>query len=683
MTTPSIPDFDLYLFGEGTCLRLYDHFGAHAAEKNGVRGVRFAVWAPNARRVSVIGNFNNWNAAKNVMKMRADSGVWELFIPGVQFGDLYRYDVVTPDGASIVHSDPFGFQMETPPQSASIVYDLENYHWTDSEWIRRRADLAKPDSLQKGAAISIYEAHLGSWRRGDGGRFLTYLELAEMLPAYVKKMGFTHVELMPVAEHPFYGSWGYQQTGFFAPTSRYGSPKEFMALIDAFHNNGIGVILDWVPAHFPTDGYGLARFDGTALYEHLDPRKGFHQDWKTYIFNYERNEVRNFLLANALYWIDKYHIDGLRVDAVSSMLYLDYSRKEGEWIPNKYGGRENIEAIEFLKIVNATVSEKFPGVTMIAEESTAFAGVTRPQYLGGLGFHYKWNLGWMHDWLKFFAKDPVMRKFHTGQITFAMWYAYTEKYILMLGHDEVVHMKGSLLNKMPGAGEQKAANLRSLFTMMYCHPGKKLLFMGSELAPWSEWNHDRGLEWELLSSPLHAGIHKLVSDLNHLYQSREELYLLDDYADGFEWIDFSDVDNTTFSWLRFGAGREKAVLIVANVTPVARVNYQIGVPRPGFYKEILNSDGREYGGAGIGNLGGVIAGDEPRHQRPHSISLTLPPLGVVILELPPAPPPAPASAKPAEKKPVKKTAANRTIKKDKITKPSVRAGAAGKKKSRR
>jgi 1,4-alpha-glucan branching enzyme len=648
VTSPAISEYDLYLFGEGKCLRLFDHLGAHAAEgKGGSRGVRFAVWAPRALGVSVIGSFNNWDHTKHPMARRGESGVWEAFVEGASEGDLYRYDVTTYDGERVVHSDPMGFRMETPPQSASIVYDLEGYRWSDSEWIDRRAAAASPANAQKGRPMSIYEVHLGSWRRGPAGEFLTYLELAEQLPGYVEKMGFTHVELMPVAEHPYYASWGYQQTGYFAPTSRYGSPKDFMALVDALHRRGIGVLLDWVPAHFPTDGYGLARFDGTALYEHLDPRKGFHQDWKTYIFNYGRPEVRNFLLANALYWIEKYHIDGLRVDAVSSMLYLDYSRKEGEWVANQYGGRENLEAIEFLRTVNATVAERHPGVLMVAEESTAFAGVTRPSYLGGLGFHYKWNLGWMHDWLKFFATDPIGRKFHLGQITFAMWYAYAEKYILMLGHDEVVHVKGSLLNKMPGTFEQKAANLRCLYSMMYCHPGKKLLFMGSELAPWTEWNHDRALEWELLENNIHGGVARLVADLNHIYSSREELFALDDHPDGFEWVDFSDVDNTVLSWIRYGAGRERGLLVVANLTPVERSQYRVGVPRPGFYREIFNSDGVEYGGSGVGNMGGVETSVETHHNQSQSLSLTLPPLGVLIFELPAAPvaPKPPASAK--------------------------------------
>jgi 1,4-alpha-glucan branching enzyme len=457
-------------------------------------------------------------------------------------------------------------------------------------------------------------------------------------------MGFNAVELLPVAEHPFFGSWGYQQTGYFAPTSRYGTPQEFMALVDAFHERNISVILDWVPAHFPVDGYALARFDGTALYEHLDPRQGFHQDWKTYIFNYGRNEVANFLLANALYWIDKYHVDGLRVDAVSSMLYLDYSRKEGEWIPNRFGGRENLEAIELLRSVNRAVEDNYPGAWTIAEESTSFAGVTRAEHLGGLGFTYKWNLGWMHDWLEFFSKDPIARKYHTGKITFAMWYAYSERYILMLGHDEVVHVKGSLLNKMPGTHEQKAANLRALYAMMFAHPGRKLLFMGSELAPWSEWNHDAELDWHMLSDPLHAGMQQLVRDLNRLYRARPELHELDDDPRGFEWMDFADVDQTTFSWLRWSKDR-RGVLVVANLTPVSRYQYKIGAPRAGRYAEILNTNAQEYGGTGEGNLGGLDAKAEAAHNREFSIAITLPPLSVTFFEIPPAEPnPSPAPA---------------------------------------
>lgn len=662
---PSIPEYDLYLFGEGRCLRLYDYFGAHVCDRNGVPGVRFAVWAPGARRVSVIGNFNHWNPARHPMKLRGGSGVWELFIENIKAGDLYRYDVVTFEGVSIVHSDPVGFRMEVPPKSASVVHDLGGYTWNDAEWMNRRVQQTTSAGYQKNIPISIYEVHLGSWRRGPENGFLTYREMAKLLPAYVHEMGFTHVELMPVAEHPYYGSWGYQQTGYYAPTSRHGTPQDFMALVDAFHQKGIGVILDWVPAHFPTDGYGLARFDGTALYEHLDPRKGFHEDWKTYIFNYGRPEVVNFLLANALYWFDKYHIDGLRVDAVSSMLYLDYSRKEGGWVPNKYGGRENLEAIEFIKLVNHHVQEQFPGSMMVAEESTTFAGITRAIPLGGLGFRYKWNLGWMHDWLDFFAKDPLVRKFHMGLVTFSMWYAYSEKYLLNLGHDEVVHMKGSLLNKMPGTTEQKAANLRSLFAMMYCHPGGKLLFMGSEIAPWSEWNHEKELEWGLLQHAPHSGIRTLVRDLNFLYKNSPPLYAVDEHPDGFEWVDFQDVDQTTFSWLRFGPGREDGFLVVANLTPVERQNYEIGVPRPGYYKEILNTNAVEYGGSGVGNMGGVKAVKEPKHNHPFLVQLTLPPLGVLVFELPPKPAPevAPVPVKVAKKKAPRRPPAEKTAKK--------------------
>lgn len=673
MKPPTISDYDIYLFGEGKCLRLYDHFGAHIAVRDGKAGTRFVVWAPGTRRVSVVGNFNKWNAARHPMTRR-EGGVHELFIEGVGAGELYRYEILTQDGDSIVHSDPVAFASECPPKSASIIYELEGYKWNDDAWIAARPGLAKVTDSPARAPLSIYEVHLGSWRRNKSGKFLTYRELAEVLPEYVASMGFTHVELMPVAEHPFYGSWGYQQTGYYSATARYGTPHDFMALVDAFHAKNIGVILDWVPAHFPTDGWGLARFDGTGLYEHLDPRRGFHQDWKTYIFNYNRNEVVNFLLANALFWIDKFHIDGLRVDAVSSMLYLDYSRKQGEWLPNQYGGRENLEAIEFLRNVNLTIAAEFPGTLMVAEESTTFAGITRPAQIGGLGFRYKWNLGWMHDWLDFFAKDPLVRKFHTGMITFSMWYAYSEKYILNLGHDEVVHMKGSLLNKMPGAAEQKAANLRALFAMMYAHPGGKLIFMGSELAPWSEWNHDGALEWHLLDSPMHAGVCRLVRDLNHIYKENAPLHALDEHPDGFEWIDFQDLDQTTFSWLRYGPGRRDAIVVIANLTPMERSTYRIGVPRPGFYKELLNTDAADYEGTGIGNLGGVTATEGAQHNHNYYIEITLPPLGVIYFRVPDEVAPAAgkvkkkAAAKPA--KPAKVGKLLKTAQSAKTAKPA-------------
>ncbi|MBL8695618.1 MAG: 1,4-alpha-glucan branching protein GlgB [Planctomycetes bacterium] len=648
-----VSEKDLRAFASGRGIRMYEQFGAHSVTVDTARGTRFLVWAPAALRVSVIGDFNGWDGRYHPMRKLHDFGCWELFIPGIGPGALYRYEVVRQDGEAVAHSDPVAFRSEVPPMSASIVEELGGYSWGDSKWMEARS------LTTAGQPMAIYEVHLGSWRRpaDNPKRFHTYRELADLLPGYVKSMGFTHVELLPVAEHPYYGSWGYQVSGYFSATSRYGGPRDFMALVDALHREGIGVILDWVPAHFPTDAWALARFDGTGMYEHIDPRQGFHQDWQTYIFNFGRPEVVSFLAANALFWLDKFHIDGLRVDAVSSMVYLDYSRKAGEWVANKYGGRENLEAIELLRNVNTLVSERFPGAAVIAEESTAFAGVTRPAYVGGLGFHYKWNMGWMHDYLEFFRKDPIYRKHHTGLVTFALSYSWSERFIMVLSHDEVVHLKGSLLYKMPGDEWQKFANLRSLYGMMYGLPGKKLLFMGSELAPWTEWNHESQLEWNVLEYPLHAGVSKWVADLNRTYCEHAPLHALDESWEGFQWIDFTDVDQTTFSWLRFapleaaassesGADaaegpseeRRDAVVVIANLTPVPRYGYRIGVPRGGVYREILNSDAKEYGGSGLGNYGVVEAQAEPHHGKPFSIAVTMPPLSVLMFRAPSAPP---------------------------------------------
>jgi 1,4-alpha-glucan branching enzyme len=625
-----LSSYDLHLFCQGDLRRLYDHLGAHPRTVDGVAGVHFAVWAPNARRVSVVGDFNGWDGRYHPMRRLVEAGVFEIFIPGLRAGALYRYEVLGAEGSKALKSDPLAFQMERPPKSASIVADLGGYAWSDDAWIERRS------RAPSNAPMSIYEVHLGSWVREpkEGNRSLSYRELAERLPPYVERLGFTHVELLPVAEHPFFGSWGYQVTGYYAATARYGSPHDLMALVDAFHRRGIGVILDWAPAHFPTDAYGLARFDGTALYEHLDPRQGFHQDWKTYIFNYGRKEVSNFLVANALFWIEKYHIDGLRVDAVSSMLYLDYSRKEGEWVPNRFGGRENLDAIEFVRRLNTVIGETHPGAMVVAEESTAFPAVTRPVHLGGLGFSFKWKLGWMHDSLDFFSQDPIHRRHHTGLVTFSMWYAYAERYILVISHDEVVHGKGSLLGKMPGNAEQKAANVRALLAMMFTHPGRKLLFMGAEIGQWREWNHDDQLQWELLERPLHAGLQKLVIDLNRLYRNCEALSALDESPEGFQWVDFHDLDATTFSWLRLGPGGSPGVLVAANLTPVSRRPYRIGAPRAGYYRELLNTDASVYGGSNVGNQGGVGADLTPLHGQPCSITVTLPPLSVVCFEIP-------------------------------------------------
>ncbi|HYG64559.1 MAG TPA: 1,4-alpha-glucan branching protein GlgB [Thermoanaerobaculia bacterium] len=622
-----LTDHDLYLFNEGTHFRLHDKLGAHAGEKDGVRGVWFAVWAPDAATVSVVGDWNEWDRHADRMSPRGGSGVWEGFVPGVEKGAHYKYHIESRFGGFRVDkADPFGVLHETPPLTASVVWDLE-YEWGDDEWMASRGgrqSLAAP--------MSIYEMHLGSWRRvpEEGNRSLTYREMAPLLAEHVRGLGFTHVELLPVMEHPFFGSWGYQVTGFFAPSSRYGSPQDLMYLIDYLHQQGIGVILDWVPSHFPTDEHGLAYFDGTHLFEHADPRQGFHPDWGSFIFNYDRNEVRSFLTSNAIYWLDKYHADGLRVDAVASMLYLDYSRKAGEWIPNRFGGRENLGAIHFLRTTNEEVYETFPDAQTVAEESTAWPMVSRPLYVGGLGFGYKWDMGWMHDTLAYMAYDPVFRKYHHNQMTFRGMYAWTENFVLPLSHDEVVHGKGSLLGKMPGDLWQKLANLRLLYGYMFAQPGKKMLFMGAELAQIREWNHDSSLDWHLLGDERHAGISRWLGDLNRVYREEPALYELDCNPDGFEWIDANDAENSTLSFLRKSRDSQDTVLAVFNFTPIPRQNYRVGVPGGGFWKELLNSDAPTYGGSGVGNFGGVEAMPVPLHGRPHSLTLTLPPLGVVF-----------------------------------------------------
>nr|WP_304091045.1 1,4-alpha-glucan branching protein GlgB [Hydrogenobacter thermophilus] len=611
-----ITDYDIYLFKEGSHCRLYEKLGAHPLEG----GVYFAVWAPNARYVSVVGSFNSWDRGANPLKLREDgSGIWEGFVEKARVGDLYKYFIVSKSGYEAEKADPFGFFFEVSPKTASIVWDL-SYQWKDQKWMKERHKKNALDS-----PWLIYEVHLGSWKK-KGWESLSYRELAEELVEYIKEMGFTHVEFLPVMEHPFYGSWGYQITGYFAPTSRYGTPQDFMYLIDRLHQEGIGVILDWVPSHFPTDGHALAYFDGTHLYEYEDFRKRYHPDWNSYIFDYSKPEVRSFLLSSAHFWLGIYHADGIRVDAVASMLYLDYSRKPGEWVPNIYGGKENLEAIEFIRKLNECLYRDFPDIQTIAEESTAWPMVTKPTYLGGLGFGMKWNMGWMHDTLFYFSKDPIHRKYHQDKLTFSLWYAFSENFVLVLSHDEVVHGKGSLINKMPKDWWQKFANLRLLLTYMYAHPGKKLLFMGGEFGQWDEWNHDRGLDWFLLEHSTHRGVQKLVRDLNRVVKENPALYELDFSHEGFEWIDFSDTDQSVISFLRKDRSGKNILLSVFNFTPVPRYNYRIGVPYRGFWKKIINSDALEYGGSGHGDTEGVHTEDVPFHGRPYSICLTLPPL---------------------------------------------------------
>jgi 1,4-alpha-glucan branching enzyme len=621
--------YDQHLFNEGTHYQAQDVLGAQPRCIDGVDGVYFAVWAPNAFRVSVVGSFNHWDGRVNPMRSLGQSGIWELFVPGIGAGEAYKFELLAPGGSPDLKSDPFAKQSEIPPRSASIVCDLEKIQWTDSAWMERRASeelLHQP--------MSVYELHLGSWRRTLEGETLDYRDLAHQLVEHISDMGFTHIELMPIAEHPFDGSWGYQVVGYFAPTSRFGTPEDFAYFVDLCHNHGIGVIIDWVPGHFPRDGHGLARFDGTALFEHADPRQGAHPDWGTLIFNFERSEVCSFLLSNALFWLERYHIDGIRVDAVASMLYLDYSREDDEWVPNKYGGRENLAAIDFLKRFNTLTYERYPGTVTIAEESTSWPAVSRPTYAGGLGFGFKWNMGWMNDMLRYMAKDPVHRKFHQNDLTFSMLYHYHENFVLPLSHDEVVHGKGSLVAKMPGDDWQRLANLRLLYTFMYGHPGKKLLFMGAELAQWSEWDYRRSLDWHLLEVGPHAGVRDLLRDLNRIYRHYPALYASDDRPDGFEWIDCQDVENSVVAFRRQYQG--ESLVVVCNFTTVVRQDYRIGVPRAGFYAEVINSDADVYGGSGVGNGGGLEAQARPWHGQPYSLGLALPPLAALVFAAPPA-----------------------------------------------
>ncbi|MFN2526977.1 MAG: 1,4-alpha-glucan branching protein GlgB [Actinomycetota bacterium] len=617
-------DVDLHLAGEGTHRRLWEKLGAHVETHDGVAGVAFAVWAPNARSVSVVGDFNSWNGSEHELQRRGPSGMWELFVPGLAEGALYKYEVVTAQGHAVQKTDPFAVATEAPPQTASVVYQSK-FTFTDEAWMARQA---QADSHQK--PLAIYELHLGSWRRTPDGDPMNYAEIGAQLADYCNQMGFTHVELLPVAEHPFGGSWGYQVSNYFAPTARFGEPDDFRRLVDTLHAAGVGVIIDWVPAHFPKDEWALARFDGTGLYEHIDPRKGEHPDWGTLVFNYGRNEVRNFLISNALYWVEEFHIDGLRVDAVASMLYLDYSRQEGEWAPNQFGGRENLEAIDFMKELNTVIHAEHPGVLMIAEESTAWPGVSRPVHLGGLGFGFKWNMGWMHDTLFYFQRDPIYRRYHHNNLTFSLMYAWTENFFLPLSHDEVVHGKGSLLAKMPGDPWQQFANLRSLFAYMWAHPGKKLVFMGGEFAQVREWNHDESIDWHLLEYPDHKGVHQLVADLNRVYGEHPALWELDSDPEGFRWIDANDADNNVLSFIR----RDRAgncVVCIANLSPIPRTGFRVGLPKPGEYKEVINTDSEVYGGTNMGNMGIVPAKPVPWHGLEQSALLTLPPLGVVWL----------------------------------------------------
>src|ERR1700693_2149018 len=623
-----LTDQDLHLFNEGTHYQIYNKLGAHLTTVAGQPGTYFAVWAPNASDVSVVGSFNNWDPKSHRLQARGSSGIWEGFIPGAGKGTLYKFHIVSHNQGHVGEkADPFGILHEEPPRTASVVWDLE-YKWNDRTWMETRV---QRDSLQ--APISVYEVHLGSWMRvpEENNRPITYREAALRLAEYVKRMNFTHVELLPIMEHPFYGSWGYQTTGYFAPTSRYGTPQDFMYLVDYLHQQGIGVILDWVPSHFPSDAHGLAYFDGTHLCEHADARKGFHPDWKTFIFNYGRNEVRTFLIASGMFWLDKYHIDGLRVDAVASMLYLDYSRKQGEWIPNKFGGRENLEAIDFLRQFNTDAYKEFPGIQTIAEESTAWPMVSRPTYVGGLGFGLKWDMGWMHDTLAYMSEDPVHRKFHHNDLTFRMLYGFTENFVLPLSHDEVVHGKGSLVGKMPGDEWQKFANLRLLFGYMYAQPGKKMLFMGCEFGQVREWDHDTSLEWHVLQYPIHRGGQNWVEQLNRVYREQPALHQLDSDPAGFEWIDCNDTAASVISLLRKSRSPADEIVIVCNFTPVPRLGYRVGVPSGGYWRELLNSDTQEYGGSGMGNLGGVHAEPLSVHGRPYSLNLTLPPLSALFL----------------------------------------------------
>jgi 1,4-alpha-glucan branching enzyme len=623
-----LTDYDLHLLGEGRHWQSYDKLGAHLHVLDGAAGVRFAVWAPNAEAVSVVGDFNGWDGSRHPMQKRIPSGIWELFVPGIGAGTLYKYRVQAADGASD-RSDPYGFAAEVPPRTASKVVDLSAHAWQDGAWMASRA---ARDPLT--APLSIYELHLGSWRRPGHDRhaWLTYADLERELVPYCLEMGFTHVEFLPPTEHPLSASWGYQTIGLFAATSRFGTPADLMSLIDALHGAGIGVIIDWVPAHFPRDGHGLRRFDGTALYEHEDPRKGEHPDWGTLIFNYGRNEVSNYLVSSALFWLDRYHVDGLRVDAVASMLYLDYSRKDGEWVPNRHGGRENLEAIDFLKTVNEQVHAHHPGVLTIAEESTAWPGVSRPTYVGGLGFSLKWNMGWMNDTLRYIRHDPVHRKYHHDELTFSLIYAFHENFVLPLSHDEVVHGKGSLLDQMPGDPWQRFANLRLLYAYMWCHPGKKLLFMGGEFGQWQEWNFDESLQWHLLEGEPHRGLSRSVADLNSLVRREPALHELDFDGRGFEWIDCHNWQDSVLAFVRRAADAGDFLVVCCNFTPVRRDGYSLGVPEEGIYEEVFNSDSAWYGGSNAGNGGWIASSPRPCHGREHAVTLTLPPLAAIVLK---------------------------------------------------
>ncbi len=627
--SPTLGELDLYLIGEGRHEQLYELLGAHIREHQGVTGTAFAVWAPAARAVSLIGDFNHWNGVSHPMRSLGSSGIWELFVPAIAEGSRYKYEVVTQEGEVRVKADPYAQEAEVPPATASIVA-RSHHRWSEPEsaWLeRRRADRPLGDP------ISIYEVHIGSWRRNavEGNRPLTYLELADELSEYAQDMGFTHIELLPVMAHPFEGSWGYQVTGYYAPAPRYGTPDELRTFIERLHTKGLGVIVDWVPGHFPRDDFGLARFDGTELYEHADPRRGAHPEWGTLEFNYGRHEVRNFLIANALFWLSEYHVDGIRVDAVASMLYLDYSREPGEWVPNQFGGREDLDAVSFLKELNEVVYGREPGVISAAEESTAWPGVSRPTYLGGLGFGFKWNMGWMHDTLSYFQQDPVYRRYHHHELTFSMMYAFSENFILPLSHDEVVHGKGSLYGKMAGDDWQKRANLKALYGYMWAHPGKKLLFMGGEFAQPGEWRHDASLDWHLLESAGHSGVQSLVRDLNHAYRAEPALWELDSAPEGFYWLEVGDADNNVLAFARQNAGAERVVVAIMNLSPVVRSEYRLGLPRPGGWRELINTDSRHYGGGDVGNGGGIDAQPVPWHGQPYSAEVTLPPLAALWL----------------------------------------------------
>jgi 1,4-alpha-glucan branching enzyme len=626
---PMIGELDNYLLGEGSHKRLWERLGAHLVEHQGVAGTHFAVWAPNAKRVSVVGDFNYWDGRRHSMRLHPGIGVWEIFAPGVTEGTIYKYEIIGADGKLVpLKADPFGFGGEMRPKNASVVRRIDDFRWSDADWRSVRRSRHAVD-----APISIYEVHLGSWRRGEGNRFLSYDELADQLIPYVTEMGFTHIELLPITEYPFDGSWGYQPIGLFAPTARFGDPAAFARFVDRCHRAGVGVLLDWVPGHFPTDEHGLGQFDGTALYEHADPRQGFHQDWNTLIYNYGRPEVANYLHANALFWLDAYHLDGLRVDAVASMLYLDYSRKAGEWVPNRHGGRENLEAIDFVKRANELAYGADDSIVTVAEESTAWPGVSRPVYAGGLGFGYKWNMGWMHDTLVYMSKDPVHRRWHHHQMTFGLLYAFSENFVLPLSHDEVVHGKGTILSRMPGDDWQKFANLRAYYAFMWGHPGKKLLFMGQEFAQMAEWNADRALDWHLLDTKGHQGAQALIKDLNRLYRAEPALHQLDCEAPGFEWLEANDAEASILAWLRKGRDGAAPILIICNFTPTPRPGYRLGLPAAGRWRELLNTDADLYGGSGMGNLGMITTEDVASHGRPYSARITLPPLATVWFRL--------------------------------------------------